>query len=235
MTSLQLADAREAADLAAFLARLLHYDKAAAARLQALGSTLAVFVHPPFDVLAVRSAQLADEVLLDTTVSAGQFLEGLDERTGIAPVPPAVTGPPWAGVMPPRGGWQRTAELPLATVQQAVARGISEFRARSEQLGPDRRTRVELDRIAADIWSRPLDTAGAADLPLRAVHAAHALGFLTPIRTPGLPGQRPDDDTAGEGDVAVFASGGWLRVRTPHGSIALRRSTGPGLPVTPVS
>lgn len=46
MTALYLADDGEAADLAAFLARLIHYDRAAAVRLQASGTTLAVFGRP---------------------------------------------------------------------------------------------------------------------------------------------------------------------------------------------
>jgi hypothetical protein len=37
MTVLHLADEREAAHLAAFLSRLLHYDRSAAVRLQAAG------------------------------------------------------------------------------------------------------------------------------------------------------------------------------------------------------
>lgn len=43
MTVLHLADEGEAADLAAFLSRLLHYDRSAAVRLQAAGTALAVF------------------------------------------------------------------------------------------------------------------------------------------------------------------------------------------------
>ncbi|NUP36421.1 MAG: hypothetical protein HOY76_05220, partial [Streptomyces sp.] len=68
------ADPGEAADLAAFLARLIHYDRAAAVRLQAGGGVLAVFGRPPsFEVLAIRPARLAAAPVLDTTVSAGQF------------------------------------------------------------------------------------------------------------------------------------------------------------------
>lgn len=244
---LHLADSGEAADLTAFLSRLLHYDKAAAVRLQAHGQTLAVFGHPPFDVLAIRTARLASgaepvEPALDATVSAGQFLEGFDDAAATATVPPTVTGPPWAGLLPPRGGWRRTAELPLEAVRREVAVGIAEFRARSEELAPEGRTRPELDRIAADIWSRPLrlgeveeggrtGTSGTG-LPLRAVHAAHALGFLRPARVPGGPG---GTDAGGTGDgIVVFASGGWLRVRTAYGSIAVRRTTGLGLSVTPL-
>ena len=71
--SLHFADAGEAADLAAFLARLIHYDRAAAVRLQAGGGALAVFGRPPsFEVLAIRTARLARRPSsLDVTVSAG--------------------------------------------------------------------------------------------------------------------------------------------------------------------
>ncbi|HCA88500.1 MAG TPA: hypothetical protein DEQ61_25400, partial [Streptomyces sp.] len=60
MTALSLADTGEAADLAGFLARLLHYDRAAAVRLQTGGGVLAVFGRPAsFEVLAIRTARLA--------------------------------------------------------------------------------------------------------------------------------------------------------------------------------
>src|SRR5438132_132660 len=48
MTALRLTGPGEAADLAAFLTRLLHWDKAAVVRLQAAGPALAAFGHPPF-------------------------------------------------------------------------------------------------------------------------------------------------------------------------------------------
>lgn len=119
MTVLHLADEGEAADLAAFLSRLLHYDRGAAVRLQAAGTALAVFGRPPsFEVLAIRAVRLAKpyedglDVTLDVTVSAGELLESVDEHAATAGVPAAVTGPPWAGVLPPRGGWQVVAGLP---------------------------------------------------------------------------------------------------------------------------
>lgn len=75
VTALHLTDEGEAADLAAFLARLIHYDRAAAVRLQASGTALAVFGRPPsFEVLAIRTARLAKpyenglDVTLDVTV-----------------------------------------------------------------------------------------------------------------------------------------------------------------------
>ncbi|MFJ7179493.1 hypothetical protein ACIQXA_24545 [Streptomyces massasporeus] len=212
MTVLHLADEGEAADLAAFLSRLLHYDRGAAVRLQAAGTALAVFGRPPsFEVLAVRAVRLAKpyekglEVTLDVTVSAGEFLETVDEKAGTALVPGAVTGPPWAGVLPPRGDWRSEPGLPAPdALRSLVAAVVAEFRSRTQELPAELRTRAELDRIGADIWSR---TVGDTRLPVRAVHAAQSLGFLRP----GVP-------------LGLLSSGAWLRLRTPYGSIAVRRA-----------
>ncbi|MFD7165111.1 serine/threonine-protein kinase [Streptomyces violascens] len=225
---LRFDDAREAADLAAFLGRLIHYDRAAAVRLQAGGGALAVFGRPPsFEVLAIRTARLQDDsVALDVTVSAGELLESLDELHAITAVPEAVTGPPWAGVLPPRGGWQPVPGLPgPEQMRGAVAAAVAEFRARDEALPEERRTRAERELIGREIWSRTL---GSTELPLRAVHAAQSLGFLRPVRALASAGAPSAPEP-----VALFASGPWLRLRTPYGSVALRRAGRGGLSVTP--
>lgn len=357
--ALHFADAREAADLAAFLARLIHYDRAAAVRLQATalgsepraGGVLAVFGRPAsFEVLAIRTAML-DEVPSpasgpsmgasggargagqagaprewDVTVSAGQLADAVDaarQRASADPggggpaglavtVPAPVTGPPWAGVLPPRGGWQRVAGLPqVEAVRAAVAAAVAEFRSRDEALPPELRTRAERERIGREIWSRTL---GETGLPLRAVHAAQAVGFLRPARSAGAgreagqpepaaaaidlgearatagegraaagatpvgasasaaaarsasavrlpagasaataarssalgpgagqggdsvatgPGDSPAVATAVEPPLVLFAARGWLRLRTPYGSIAVRTGGLTGLSVTP--
>ncbi|MEV8015167.1 hypothetical protein AB0O76_02155 [Streptomyces sp. NPDC086554] len=217
---LHFADAGEAADLAAFLARLIHYDKAAAVRLQAAGDALAVFGRPPsFEVLAIRTARLAKpyeyglDTSLDVTVSAGELLESVDPE-GSAAVPQAVTGPPWAGVLPPRGGWQPEAGLPgMDAVRGLVAAAVAEFKARVEELPAERRVRAELDQVGREIWSRSIGDTG---LPVRAAHAAQALGFLR-----------------GE-SLDLLSSGAWLRLRTSYGSVAVRRAGVGGLSVSPV-
>ncbi|MFI6469283.1 hypothetical protein ACIBL5_03300 [Streptomyces sp. NPDC050516] len=225
---LRFDDAREAADLAAFLGRLIHYDRAAAVRLQAGGGALAVFGRPPsFEVLAIRTARLQDDlVALDVTVSAGELLESLDESSATTTVPEAVTGPPWAGVLPPRGGWQPVPGLPEPErMRGAVAAAVAEFRARDEALPEERRTRAERELIGREIWSRTL---GSTELPLRAVHAAQSLGFLRPVRALASAGAPSAPEP-----VALFASGPWLRLRTPYGSVALRKAGLGGLTVTP--
>ncbi|GAA4801053.1 hypothetical protein [Streptomyces ziwulingensis] len=215
MTVLHLADEGEAADLVAFLSRLLHYDRGAAVRLQAAGTALAVFGRPPsFEVLTIRAARLAKpyenglDATLDVTVSAGELLEAVDETGAVAGVPGAVTGPPWAGLLPPRGGWRTEPGLPsLDSLRALVAAGVAEFRVRMGELTPEGRTRAELDRIGRDIWSR---TVAGTGLPVRAVHAAQSLGFLR-----------------GDGGLGLVSCGAWLRLRTPYGSVAVRR-TGAG-------
>ncbi|MEU3523511.1 MULTISPECIES: hypothetical protein [Streptomyces] len=215
MTVLHLADETEAADLAAFLSRLLHYDRGAAVRLQAAGTALAVFGRPPsFEVLAVRAVRLAKpyedglDATLDVTVSAGELLESVDERAATAAVPGAVTGPPWAGLLPPRAGWRPVPGLPAPDALRAtVAAAVAEFRSRTEELAPEARTRAELDRIGRDIWSRRTADTG---LPVRAVHAAQSLGFLRP--------------GTGPGGTGLFSSGSWLRLRTPYGSVVVRQA-----------
>ncbi|MEV6109963.1 hypothetical protein AB0M28_35450 [Streptomyces sp. NPDC051940] len=205
----------EAAGLAAFLQRLLRYDRAAAVRLQASSEALAVFGRAPaLDVIVVRTARLAEAAELDVTVSAGELLESFDAAG--ATVPAAVTGSAWAGLLPPRSGWIPHPGLPpAADLRGAVGAAVAEFKSRVEILPEDKRTRSELDRIGADIWGRTL---GDTPLPLRAAHAAHVFGLLSP-----------------DAEATLLTSGPWLRLRTPYGSVAVRRTGGlPGLSVSPV-
>lgn len=217
---LVFADPGEAAGLAAFLGRLLRWEKGAAVRVQAADGVVGFFAKPArFEVLAVRAARLLEPVRHDTTVSAGELLESVDEEREAVTLPTAVTGPSWAGVLPPRSGWTAFGEVPVDAVRTVAAAAVGEFRERAEQLGSSGRTREALDALAEEIWSRPL---GRTGVPLRAAHAAHSLGFLR--------GQSP---------VALLERGAWLRLGTEYGSVAVRRpqsgeSAGAGLSVTPV-
>lgn len=214
---LVFADPGEAAGLDAFLQRLLRWEKNAAVRIQAGGGVVGIFAKPArFEVVVVRTARLLEPVDADATVSAGELLESIDEPAEAFTVPAAVTGPPWTGVLPPRGGWEAFGEVPADAVRTVAAAAVGEFRQRAEQLGQRERTREKLDALAEEIWSRSL---GRTELPLRAVHAAHALGFLV-----------------GDEPLALLKTGSWLRLRTPGGSVVVRHGgdPGPGLSVTPV-
>lgn len=215
---LPLADAKEAADLAAFLERLLRFDRAAAVRLQIVraeaGAVLAVFGRLPLGssgVLAVRSARLAGPEVAeaDLTVSAGQLLESVDEPAATLGLPAPVTGPAWAGVLPPRSRWERIAALTAPEVMPELMAAVREFKQRSAEIPEHHRTRAVLDLLADEIWARPLTA--APELPLRAAHAAYVVGFLTP-----------------EATLTAHRSGRWLRLSAPAGSVALRSAAAPG-------
>ncbi|MFF7455420.1 hypothetical protein [Kitasatospora sp. NPDC008115] len=216
--ALALADTGEAADLAAFLVRLLRFDKAAAVRLQGVprpdgGGVLAVFGRLPLGgsgALAVRTARLARlDGPVDLTVSAGQLLDGVDTAADAVALPAPVTGPAWTGMLPPRTGWRPAGTPPNAQVRLEVAAAVREFRERSEAVPAHHRTRAVLDALADEIWSRPLSA--LPELPLRAAHAAQVIGFLAP--------QAP---------LTVHRAGGWLRLSAPAGSVAVRTAAAPG-------
>jgi hypothetical protein len=259
------------AELDAFLGRLVRWDKAAVVRLRSAEGepALGVFGHPPFGgVLAVKSMALRGAAIgqaVDATVSAGDLLEAVaGAGTGVEAgaraavggeftVPRSVTGPAWAGLLPPRGGWRREAELDAGAVRQVAARVVAEFRARTEALVPERRTRAELDALAEELWSRPLtpsaggvgsaEGAAGTTVTLRVVHAAHALGFLPaggPVGSVSRGGQEGEgegkgkSEGQGDGTVAVLSAGSWVRLRTAYGSVAMRgASASSGLTVSP--
>ncbi|MEU3573483.1 hypothetical protein AB0E96_34430 [Kitasatospora sp. NPDC036755] len=215
---LALTDTGEAADLSAFLQRLLRFDRAAAVRLQAVGpgegdGVLAVFGRLPLGgsgTLAIRTVRLGglDEAV-DLTVSAGQLLDGVDAEAGAVGLPAPVTGPAWAGLLPPRTGWRPVGAPPVAEVYPELMAGVREFRERSEAVPAHHRTRAVLDALADEIWSRPVSV--LPELPLRAPHAAYVIGFLRP----GAP-------------LTVHRAGGWLRLSAPAGSVAVRTAAAPG-------
>ncbi|MFE0459405.1 hypothetical protein ACFW1A_09105 [Kitasatospora sp. NPDC058965] len=232
---LGLKDSREAADLAAFLTRLLRFDRAAAVRLQLVGAAgaevLAVYGRLPLGsagVLALRTARLADSVTgsvagaggpgVDATVSAGQLLEGLDEEQGAVALPAPVTGPSWAGLLPPRAGWQLLGSAPADRVMPQLLASVAEFKERSAAVPEHHRTREVLDGIADEIWARPLTA--LPELPLRAAHAAYRIGFLHP-----------------GAQLTAHRSASWLRLTAPHGTVVLRTATAPGagLGLTPLA
>lgn len=221
--ALALAGADEAADLGGYLTRLLRFDKAAAVRVVASGSTVGVYGRPPFDVLTLRTVALAAGVAdsahsaegadegrfgdLDITVSAGDLLHAIADDGSLAVPRPLAGATAWTGFLPPRAGWQPVGDLPVAEVETAALAGIAEFKARAEAIPDRERTRAAVDRIAAEIWDRPL-TFG---LPVRAAHAARAMAFL---------GQ------AHSASAAVRSAGRWLRLDAPFGTVVVRTGSG---------
>jgi hypothetical protein len=239
--ALTLAGPAEAEDLGGYLTRLLRFDKAAAVRVVAAGAAVGVYGQPPFDVLTLRTLALAPDVAVtpdtgqagntvtlarpasevDVTVSAGDLLHAI-APDGALPLPRPLAGATaWTGFLPPRTGWQRTGELSVSDLQAAALAGIAAFKERAEALADRQRTRAAVDRIAAEIWDRPL----GHGLPVRAAHAARALAFLGPTGSAAVPGAA-SPDTAPPAIATVRTAGRWLRLDAPYGTVVVRSGSG---------
>jgi len=200
--------AGEAPGLVDYLDRLLGLDKRAAVRLQATGLVLGVWSGPPFEAVALRPVALAEPMTFDQTVSAQRLRDRLTDRVsdgGLVELPATVPGPSWVGLLPPKSGWEERARGSVGYVRDAVGTAKHFFRQRAEGVTD----RSRLDAIAADVWER----ACLGEVPVRAGHAAEALGLLGP---------------AG-GEAVAYACDNWQRLAAPGGSVAVRRDVLPGL------
>jgi hypothetical protein len=219
MSTFAFVDRDDASGLGVYLERLLALDKTAAVRFVGIGRAAAAYTAPPLHgsasrgvtVLTVRTVGLAEgSPSFDRTVAAGRLLDAIRMDAGDGPATftlpdPLLGGPSWAGLLPPRTGWQPLGEIPLRRLAEAVAQGNADFR-----FGALGRDRAALDTLAEEIWTRELPHG----LRWRAAHAAATMGFLGP---------KPESSTE---SARVASHTRWLRLDTPYGT-ALERGVRP--------
>jgi hypothetical protein len=218
---LLLPDAAALADLHTFLGRARRVDPDGATRLAAHGDRLAAYVSPLHlaegpTVLGLRVAALGAESSADVTVALAAMLDRtarlLEAAEGpvAVPLPPNETAVPWAGISPPRAGWQAAGEVPAARLLELSGRGIDEIAAGTTDVAGA----PAVNQLRRAVWGRPLGVdlgpwLGAT--PVGVAFAFDALGF-----------------GAGAGStietVSVHRAGPWVRLSTPHGHV-LARST----------
>lgn len=199
----------EAAYLAAFLGRITSWDERSAVRVQAKGGVLGVYAPSPLDVLcfvAVPMVAAVDEPL-DRTVSAGRLRDIIGDvsRLGASTqlvLPDEVTGSASLAVLPPASPWSPGERGIAGDITPKVDAAVAEFRASVPRSGS-----FHAELVAEATWDKP----GWGGLPMRALHAARLLGFLT------HPGAR----------VETALVPGWKRLVTPGGQIFVRNNAGP--------
>lgn len=206
MSSVELAGEAERQGLVQYLERLVVLDNRAAVRMQAAGEVVGVWSGPPFEVVALRPVALGAPAQLDATVSAQRLLERVRESSTLE-VPPAVSGPSWVGLLPPRAGWEERSRGDIANVRAAVDSAKHFFRARADGITD----RAALENIAQDVWERTC----LGEVPVRSAHAAESLGLLGP----------------GGGVAVAFSTDTWTRLSVPGGSVAARRGLFPSVSV----
>lgn len=154
-------------------------------------------------VLGMRVVPVDAELVCDLVVDAST-LRGAEE-TELALPDSAVTAP-WAGISPPRSGWEISGETAAATLAARAQWGIAAVtEAVPTDAGDD-----AVHAVRASVW-------GAADedlsgLPLGVAFAAFALGFI-----------------AGQETAVIRRNGPWVRVSLSRGHVLVRDTVRSGL------
>jgi hypothetical protein len=202
--------------LASYLNSLTEWDARASVRIVQKDRVVGFFGAPPtgcitFVAVPLSSAGEPEEVVHSRTVSAGRMRDVLGDVSlpprGFAGrrlrVPDPVTGPLELLTLPPLSGWERTASTTAAELSPLIDDALAEFRRRVPQ--DANVDAAAAQRVAEEIWSRP-----ALDgVPMRAVHSAHRLGFLS-------------KESA---TVDAAATPGWTRLATPSGQVFAAEGT----------
>lgn len=205
-----LPDQQSLTDMQSFLNRAKRLDSEGMVRFRAFGNILASYVAPIFagnlmdsgpTVLGLRTTELHDDVELDIVVSISATLDRIAKLLGRIEGPVKIDLPlpqraVWAGISPPRQGWNQIGTLNETRLTQIARDGIAEVAAAlPESVGGPIAA-----RIRGEIWGRGIDL--ETKLPTGAAFVAAGLGFLTENE-----------------EVGVFQTDGWVRLSSMHGHV----------------
>jgi hypothetical protein len=211
-SSLLFPDPRAAADLLTFAGRAARLADPSV-RLRAASGTMAVSAAPLSPrgfgddtptVLAMRFVACDPELVCDLVVDAGALSAGTEPGTVV--LPDSGISAAWAGISPPRSGWDAAGALSSAALSVATRRGIADVAAAL----PDSPGEDLVHSVRGAIWGRAETTLGG--VVAGAAFAADALGFL-----------------ADEEPVAVYRTGTWTRLTLARGHVLVRTGNPTGL------
>ncbi|WP_460801820.1 hypothetical protein [Microbacterium sp. GXF6406] len=207
---LLLADPDTARDVLTFVGRARKASDEGI-RLQASGGVLALtapalapqglFDQTP-TILAMRIVRADPELVCDLVID--ELMADEDERMLV--LPESGLSPSWAGISPPRGGWEPAGDLEASTVAQRAQWGISAV-ARGAGAGSGEEA---VRSLRASIWGEPDED--FLGLPRGVAFAAHAFGFIS-----------------GEEQVRVTTAGRWHRLAFSRGHVLARGPMATGL------
>ena len=215
--SFTLTDSQSLSDLIVFLSRSGRVLDGSV-RLMASEGVLAVYTAIFYPrglldasptVLGLRTFALKEPVDLDKVVPVRSLLERLKRLESTASdltLPVTVTVPlevntvTWAGISPPKGGWEPHGQTPAAHLEAAARQGIDEVATAV----PEGTGELIVERVRSEVWGRQVE--GIEFVPTGAGFAAFSLGFLS------------DDEP-----VQLYESGLWTRLSTSRGHVLVRR------------
>jgi hypothetical protein len=156
-------------------------------------------------VLAMRMLHADPELECDFVVA----LLDKDADPRKLALPDEAISPAWAGIAPPRAGWERAGEIDAAVLASRAQWGIA---AVAHQV-PDNLGEDAVRAVRGSVWGAPDDD--LRGLPLGVAFAAFTFGFIS-----------------GEERAQVFTAGRWTRVSLRRGHVLSRGPAVSGL--TPV-
>lgn len=210
---LLLADPESAADALTF-ARRAERVTVEGVRLQASGGVLAMtaaplaprgFGDPTPTVLALRTLGADPELVCDLVVEASALAAAAEDPRALE-LPETALSPAWAGITPPRSGWEALPGIDASTLAAKAQGGI----ARVAETVPTDAGEDVVRTVRAAVWGAPDEELGG--LPLGVAFAALGLGFISGGET-----------------ARVFASGPWRRVSLSRGHVLVRGPVATGL------
>ena len=202
-------DPRGLADLATYLGRARKANPDGAVRLHVVGgllvTTVAVIEGSGLlgqgTVLGMRVVPIGAAGAVDSTVSIASVADRLARRdvSSTLSVPPATVRAAWAGLTPPRDGWEPVGKLAAEVVESIARQGIADI-AQGASAGAGGQA---VEALRRRVWGSMSDTVPPIAAGL--AFAAHVLGFLTP-----------------DEPVPVATHGRWTRLSTPRGHVLVR-------------
>ncbi len=198
---------QEAVHVTGYLRRLREWDSTAVVRIQTRGKVVALWATSPMECLAFIAVPLVEaaEEGIDTVVFVARLrdifgdLSQLNDENRVAtyPLPDDLPAPLALQELPPAQGWIVADQQTCGTLKSHVDDAIAEFHRQVAQVpNADEKLR---DFIATEIWKRP----GVASFPIKGLHAARLLGFLT------IENARTE----------IASNGKWKRLITPAGQV----------------
>lgn len=163
------------------------------------------FGDPTPTVLALRTLAADPELECDLVVDASALRAVTDDPRALE-LPETALSPAWAGITPPRSGWDARPGIDASTLAAQAQAGI----VRVAETVPTDAGEDVVRTVRAAVWGAPSDDLGG--LPLGVAYAALSLGFISGSET-----------------ARVFAIGPWTRISLTRGHVLVRGPVATGL------
>lgn len=215
---IEFTNSKSLTDLDSYISRLQRFGFADS-RLLRSGDTLSVFgclqaagslTDTTSTVLVLKSFALApsptvsESSQVDSVVllqSLRDRLARLTEHDTVLQLPDTETHASWAGVLPPKSGWQKWYEIETASLKHVAQDAILRVKSRTEGFTSS----VMVEAVRREV----LNTEIAPQLPLAAAYACETMGLFTDTEV-----------------FNVYKQASWVMLRAGHGDVIIRQHHG---------